>query len=209
MNSSNIFFSFLSQISVNGLSVIDTTILKSSYIPIDLSVTNQDLNSFDVSSSKSWKKYISNYLKKYNKQVAFGGYLEKRSIYNRSAYFSSQSEETQRNIHLGLDLWCNVNTSVLAAFDGVIHSFKNNTNFGDYGPTIILKHNIKNVEFYTLYGHLSLESIKDLKAGTTVKQGQTIAYLGDATVNGDYAPHLHFQLIKDLQGNFWRLSRCF
>jgi len=80
-----------------------------------------------------------------------------------------------------------------------VHSFKNNTNFGDYGPTIILKHRIENIEFYTLYGHLSLESIENLNVGQTFKQGEQIATLGDAKVNGDYPPHLHFQIIKDMQ----------
>jgi murein DD-endopeptidase MepM/ murein hydrolase activator NlpD len=81
----------------------------------------------------------------------------------------------------------------------LVHSFKNNTNFGDYGPTIILKHTIEDVDFYTLYGHLSLESLQDLCVGQTFKKGAQIATLGDASVNGDYAPHLHFQIIDDIQ----------
>ena len=28
-----------------------------------------------------------------------------------------------------------------------------------------------------------------------------MATLGDATINGDYAPHLHFQIIKDIAEN--------
>lgn len=181
--------------------VIDASISKSDYIHIDLSEANTNLKTFDVSSSFAWQEYISNYLKKHNKKVAFGGYLEKRNIYSRSDYFNNQNPETERNIHLGLDLWIASGTTVLAPFDGEVHSFKDNTNFGDYGPTIILKHNIKNVEFYTLYGHLSRESLINITVGDKVKQGSVIAHLGSAEVNGDYAPHLHFQIIKDLQGN--------
>lgn len=192
---------FLSQLPKTDLNVIDASIAKTEYIAIDLSKTNQDLNTFDISSSVAWQDYITNYLKKHNKQVAFGGYLETRNLYNRSPYFSSQSEAEQRNIHLGLDLWCPANTKVLACFEGKIHSFKNNTNFGDYGPTIILEHDYNGETFYTLYGHLSEASLIGLKVGAVVAQGETIAYLGDATVNGDYAPHLHFQIIKDLQSN--------
>ena len=182
--------------------VIDASISKSDYITIDLSKANKDLQSFDISSSAAWETYINNYLKKYNKKVAFGGYLEKRGIYNRSDYFNNPNPETERNIHLGLDLWVEAGTTVLAAFDGEIHSFKDNTNFGDYGPTIVLKHTIETVEFYTLYGHLSRESLTHLKVGEKVNKGETIAHLGTAKVNGDYASHLHFQIIKDLQGNF-------
>lgn len=191
--------SFLSQWTGQHLNVIDASIPKSDYIAIDLSKANQDLNTFDIASSSAWEEYITNYLKSHKKQVAFGGYLETRNLYNRSAYFSAQAEAEQRNIHIGLDLWCPANTAVLACFEGVIHSFKNNTNFGDYGPTIILEHNINNQTFYTLYGHLSEVSIGNLKVGDSVAQGETIAYLGEASVNGDYAPHLHFQIIKDIQ----------
>ena len=182
--------------------VIDASISKTDYTPIDLSQANTALDTIDSSSSKAWDIYITNYLKTKNKKVAFGGYLERRGIYNRSAYFNNQNPETERNIHLGLDLWIEAGTSVLAAFKGEVHSFKDNTNFGDYGPTIILKHKLYSIEFYTLYGHLSRESLSNLKVGEQIAQGDTIGYLGKAEVNGDYAPHLHFQIIKDLQGNF-------
>ncbi|WP_290701316.1 peptidoglycan DD-metalloendopeptidase family protein [Lacinutrix sp.] len=193
--------SFLKTIASEAVFVIDASISKSDYTSIDLSKENTMLNTFDISSSKAWETYITNYLEKQNKKVAFGGYLETRGIYNRSAYFNNQNPETERNIHLGLDLWVAAETSVLAAFNGEIHSFKDNTNFGDYGPTIILKHHLDGFEFYTLYGHLSRESLTSLKVGAKVKQGEIIAQLGKAEVNGDYAPHLHFQIIKDLQGN--------
>jgi len=181
--------------------VVDYSISIDDYVAIDLSKQNEDLKLFDVSSSKAWEIYINNYLKKANKKVAYGGYLEHRNLYDRSDYFSSQTEEAQRNIHLGLDLWCPAETNILAAFDGVVHSFKDNTNFGDYGPTIILEHIIENYKFYTLYGHLSRASLQNIEIGQSIKQGDVIAQLGDAKVNGDYAPHLHFQIIKNLQGN--------
>ena len=98
-----------------------------------------------------------------------------------------------------MDLWCAAETPVLAAFDGVVHSFKDNTNHGDYGPTLVLKHCIDTVEFYTLYGHLSRSSIKGLNKNTQINKNQCIGYLGDSTVNGDYAPHLHFQIIKNIE----------
>ncbi|MDO6744080.1 peptidoglycan DD-metalloendopeptidase family protein [Tenacibaculum soleae] len=190
----------LNNISEKPLFVIDKNIPITKYIPISIASTNKELT-FDVSSSNEWEVYINNYLKVNDKVVAFGGYLETRDIYNRSEYFNQQSEENQRNIHLGIDLWCNANTNVLAVLDGEIHSFKNNKNFGDYGPTIILKHTIDNHIFYSLYGHLSESSLKNLNIGDKVSQGEKIAVLGDNSVNGDYAPHLHFQLIMDMESN--------
>ncbi|MNX43456.1 hypothetical protein D3C86_739100 [compost metagenome] len=90
----------------------------------------------------------------------------------------------------------------MAPLDGKVHSFKNNIGLGDYGPTIILEHEVENEKFYTLYGHLSLESIKDLNVGKQFKKGEQIATLGNAAVNGDYAPHVHFQIIQDIE-DYW------
>ena len=172
------------------------------YISIDLSHQNAELKKIKLNSSESLSDYINNYLKIHSKKIAFGGFLEKREIYNRSSHFNTQNTENQRNIHLGIDLWCETNTAVFAALNGVIHSFKNNTAYGDYGPTIILEHCIDGITFYTLYGHLSLDSITNSRVGTKVKASEVIGYLGTAEINGDYPPHLHFQIIKDLQGNF-------
>ena len=196
------FNQFLKEISIAPLAVIDTTITLDKYLPIDISEKNTDLQNFDVSSSNEWEKYIHLYLKKNNKEVAFGGYLEKRNLYDRSAYFKNLSENEKRNIHLGIDLWCDKNTKVLAVLDGEIHSYNFNENYGDYGPTIILKHIINEETFYSLYGHLSLKSIENIKIGDSILQGNVIGLLGDNSVNGDYAPHLHFQIIRNIEQNF-------
>lgn len=180
--------------------VFDSEISAQEYIPLKLSVDNKALQTIDISSSEALETYIKNHMQHHNAKVAYGGYLETRNIYNRSAYFRTKNSESERNIHLGLDLWIEAGTPIIAPLEAKVHSFKNNTNFGDYGPTIILEHEWKDIHFYTLYGHLSLESIEYLKVGQTVKQGEQIATLGDALVNGDYAPHLHFQIIKDMQG---------
>jgi len=196
------FNQFLSQLSKEPIQVIDSNISLETYFPIEISSKNKDLLQFDISSSTAWETYLDAFLAKNNAKVAFGGYLEKRNIYDRSDYFKNLSKEKQRNIHLGVDLWCAENTKVLAALDGEVHSFKLNKNYGDYGPTIILKHQIENETFYTLYGHLSLKSIEKINIGDVVIQGNVIGYLGAASVNGDYAPHLHFQIIRDLEDNF-------
>ena len=195
------FDKFLFEISNKPLRVIDSDIDFKEYISIDLSFENKALDQFDIADSEAFKFYIDTCLKSKKAKVAYGGYLEKRNIYKRSSYFKQESVEDERNIHLGIDLWCEANTKVLAVLDGKIHSFQNNTNYGDYGPTIIIKHLLDGIEFYSLYGHLNLASLKNLEVGNSVFKGQTIGFFGDASVNGDYAPHLHFQLIKDLQNN--------
>jgi len=191
---------FLSYYNLESISIIDSSIPKSKYVAIDLSTSNSELKYINVDCHKSWENFIRNYLQNNEAKVAFGGYLEKRDLYKRSDSFSSVIPGKQRNIHLGLDLWVDAGTKVLAAFDGEIHSFGNNASQGDYGPTIILKHNISGIEFHTLYGHLSMDSLDKLKVGDKIEQGETIGHIGIAEVNGDYAPHLHFQVINDMQG---------
>ena len=80
-----------------------------------------------------------------------------------------------------------------------VYSFSFNNRLGDYGPTIIIKHNNLSEEYYTLYGHLSLDSLEGLEIGKRIMKGDIIAKMGDSTENGGYAPHLHFQLIKDIK----------
>lgn len=179
--------------------LIEGSIANNEYIPLDLSIHNTELKAVNVSSSDELERFIWNRMKTHKAKVAYGGYLEQRGIYQRSTYFNQENPETERNIHLGLDLWIAAGTPVYAPLNGTIHSFKNNSNYGDYGPTIILKHQINAMVFYTLYGHLSLASLNQLEAGVEVKQGAQIATLGNAAVNGDYPPHLHFQVIKDVQ----------
>lgn len=179
----------------NDVKVIDASIDTKDYVAIDLSAPRTDTMDLDLTNAEEFEDFIEDYLSKNKAKVAFGGYLEKRNLYKRSENFNAENTE-ERNIHLGLDLWIKAGTSVLSALDGTIYSFQNNTFLGDYGPTIIIKHN---VEDFTLYGHLSLESLYRKTEGQPVKKGEKIGELGKAPVNGDYAPHLHFQIIKDLE----------
>ena len=186
---------------IENVKVIDDRIEYNQYIPLDLSSTNQAFNKHKIDNSTDFEKFIESYLTENDAKVAYGGYNEIRNLYQRSEIFNDSKTE-ERNIHIGLDLWIKAGTPVLAAIDGFIHSFNYNTGVGDYGPTIILEHKIEDQKFYTLYGHLSLESISDIKIGDVYEKGQQIATLGDAAVNGDYAPHLHFQIIKEISNTF-------
>jgi murein DD-endopeptidase MepM/ murein hydrolase activator NlpD len=188
-------------LELKDIKVIDSAIPYSQYTPLDLSVSNIALSQLDITNASNFETFIESYLNKNNARVAYGGYNEIRNLYKRSSAFNDLNSD-ERNIHIGLDLWIKAGTAVLAALDGKIHSFQYNNNIGDYGPTIILEHQIENQTFYTLYGHLSLESIETIKVGDFFNKGVTIATLGDSSVNGDYAPHLHFQIIKNIEDNF-------
>jgi murein DD-endopeptidase MepM/ murein hydrolase activator NlpD len=178
--------------------VINNAIEYSDYVPLDLSINNIELASSGINTANEYAIYIQNHLNFHEGKIAYGGYLENRNLYKRSTVFHSEQSE-ERNIHIGLDLWINETAPIYAALEGKIHSFQNNTALGDYGPTIILEHKIASITFYTLYGHLSLDSLENKKVGQLIKRGEQIANLGMPPINGDYAPHLHFQVIIDLE----------
>lgn len=193
------FTEFLAEITPRFTSVLDQGFSQQDYIAIDLSEANEELGKINISSSDAFTRFIEDYLEKSGKKVAFGGYREIRKLYRRSELFQNSGDA--REIHLGLDFWAPAKTGVLAVLDAKVHSYKDNANFGDYGPTIILEHEWKGAVFYSLYGHLSQKSLDNIKEGQEVKQGEKIAELGTPLENGDYAPHLHFQIIRELNGN--------
>lgn len=188
-------------LELKDIKVLNNCIPYSQYTPLDLSVSNLQLNKVNLSNAIEFEEFIEKLLVNNKARVAYGGYNEVRDLYKQSSLFNIENTE-ERNIHIGMDLWIKSGTSVLAALDGKIHSFQYNNNLGDYGPTIILEHQLENYIFYTLYGHLALESIESIKVGDFFTKGEQIALLGNATVNGGYSPHLHFQVIKDIEANF-------
>ena len=116
----------------------------------------------------------------------------------RSGHFNSDDEP--RRLHLGVDIWADAGTPVFAAFDGFVHSFADNNHFGDYGPTIILEHDLNGLKLFSLYGHLRRVDLEPLVKGEIIKAGQQIGAFGNNIENGSWPPHLHFQLMFDIGG---------
>lgn len=176
----------------------DSSIVGSAYCPIDLSVSNKELEERDITNPYSCQDYIDEVLVRNNAEIAYGGYLEKRNLYSDTSSFTAN--KVSRNIHLGVDFWTKAGVNIITPLNGTVHSFQNNKTIGDYGPTIILQHEFEGAVFHTLYGHLSMESISNLHIGQEFNKGTTLATLGTTDINVNYAPHLHFQIIIDMQG---------
>jgi murein DD-endopeptidase MepM/ murein hydrolase activator NlpD len=172
----------------------------SDYSAIDLSTSAPDLEHLDLTDTIAMEKYIELYCQQRGAKVAYGGYLEHRNLYKHSSHFNQQDARTERNIHLGIDFWVAAGTPVIAPLKGIVHSFQDNQGLGNYGPTIILEHRVGEMVFYSLYGHLSRASLEEIEVDQIIEKGEKFAVLGTAAVNGNYAPHLHFQLILDLEG---------
>ena len=172
-----------------------TNFAASDLLLLDLSHNNTQLTLEIVSDTARFNEAIHKLL---SGKPGIGGFLEHRSLYQRSRMYRG---EQPRCIHLGLDVWAPANTPVYAPWPSKVHSFRDNQGFGDYGPTIILEHTIEELRFYTLYGHMSRSSLNDLRVGQAIDKNELVGNLGDFTENGDWPPHLHFQVMTDLLGN--------
>lgn len=178
------------------------------YLILDFSATNPDLITIDLTDTASFTDYVVGKLRTAGVKVGVGGYNEHRIIYRRSEHFQQQEQTPNdrrsapepREIHLGIDLWTDAGTPVFAPLDGVVHSFQDNANFGDYGPTIILEHDTINGKLYSLYGHLTRSSLNGLYDGKPFLAGEKMAKIGPYPENGDWPPHLHVQLMTDMLG---------
>lgn len=165
---------------------------------MDFTAQNLSLREVPLGNTAAFSAYVTTWLLGRNAKVGVGGYLENRAIYRRSPLFGS--DRAERSIHLGVDLWAAAGTAVFAPLAGTVHSFADNAHFGDYGPTIVLAHRLDGIPFYTLYGHLSRASLQGLVVGQTLSPGQHFTELGPFPENGDWPPHLHFQIITDMEG---------
>ncbi|HSV87766.1 MAG TPA: peptidoglycan DD-metalloendopeptidase family protein [Bacteroidales bacterium] len=177
---------------------------------LDFSATNRNIQHLDFSNPSQVNALVEELLRDNGKKYGYGGYLENRNLYRCSELFMSQNDEA-RNIHLGVDIWTEAGGQVYSPLKGVVHSFRNNDRIGDYGPTIILEHNLAECIFYTLYGHLSQKSLEGLFQGKIIEKGEPFCSIGNFPENGNWPPHLHFQVIGELmgmQGDFPGVCHC-
>lgn len=141
-------------------------------------------------------------ISRFGARVGIGRYDEARLIYKGEAFRQPGNEGDEwRTIHLGQDLFAAAGTPVFAPLGGLLHSFADNAQPLDYGPTIILKHQTESCEFYTLYGHLSADALVGLRPGMQFLPGEQIGTVGNSQENGGWPPHVHFQIILDMLGN--------
>jgi len=201
----------------------DSTLQK--IAPVDLTINNKGLDENIFNDTEIFSGYLEALRKKKNADFLIGGYNELRALYSRSELFNTQktvrsidgpvdvkvfkasqtggdedgASAEARRLHIGTDIWGKLGSPVFAFMGGMVHSFAFNNNYGDYGATLVIGHQLDSVPFYTLYGHLSLRDINYLNEGDYVVRGQEIAHFGNKDENGHWPPHLHFQIIGDME----------
>ena len=174
------------------------TVKKNEAYQIDLSINNTLVKTeAEFNIPEFFINQLNIIQEKNPTKIIAGGYLEKRALYTSDIYNAKDSSE-KRNIHLALDFWLPESTPVHAIFDGEIVCSIHQSDYKGYGGFVILKHTFDEITFYTLYGHLSKESVSNLKLGSNINKGEKIGDLGNYDENGEWVPHLHFQVMTSL-----------
>ena len=178
--------------------VVDFNVNQDQLLSLDFTAANTELTDEILDNTDLFSAWVNEKLAGNNARYGIGGYNEHRTIYSRSAHFDTGEEP--RRLHLGVDIWGPVATPIYNFYDATVQSFANNNNFGDYGATIILAYEIDGFKFNALYGHLSLDSLNGIEEGEFIAAGARFASLGAKEENGYWPPHLHFQIIENMEG---------
>jgi 4-aminobutyrate aminotransferase-like enzyme len=200
---SHLILEWLSQNQSQIGSIVDFDLSEAPNVVLDLSVGSPEIGSLmDLSDPQRFTKLVNDRVEEAQAEIGIGRYDEPRLIYSDERYKASPIEGSEsRTIHIAIDLFMKFGTPVFAPIDGRIHSFQNNPGPLDNGPTIVIEHTVnEDVTFYTLYAHLTDDSIEGLSVGQSIKKGERIASVGNYPQNGGWPPHLHFQLIADMIG---------
>jgi 4-aminobutyrate aminotransferase-like enzyme/Ser/Thr protein kinase RdoA (MazF antagonist) len=182
-------------------SILDVDLCRQPCHVFDLSVGSRFLGADPKAAERTaLTEAIFSETKRTGVSVGVGRYDEARLLYTSPLFRASDNPTDQRRtIHLGIDLFVEKGRKLHAPIEGVVHVLANNEAPLDYGPLVILEHATGDgQEFFTLYGHLSKESLASLKIGQRIPKGEGFASVGAAEENGGWPPHVHFQIILDL-----------
>ena len=135
-------------------------------------------------------------------RIWLGYYYEPRLIYAEPAFRKGTWKASdRRTVHLAVDAFAPAGVPLFAPLRGEVFIAEYRAGHLDYGGVIILRHQTPEGDpFYTLYGHLDPEFLTRLKPGDVVEKGTGFCRLGDPSMNGGWAPHVHFQLALTTEG---------
>lgn len=178
--------------------VIPFNVRDGGLVVFDFTAASPDFAQIDINDVTGFTERLFAKIADAELPVGVGRYDEDRVLYRHSPLFDGVAE--RRSVHLGIDLFVVEGTEVMTPLDACVHSVADNTGLGNYGPTVILEHELDGTRFWSLYGHLGRHSVIRLELGQQLNAGEEFAVVGDISENGSWPPHLHFQLTTDLMG---------
>lgn len=167
----------------------------------DWSIDSPELGNFDQFHDVKQATYqVFNRMANENTEIGIGRYDEPRPVYSTDEYAKQGNSGLEwRTVHLGIDLFMPAGTPLYAPLDGEVAICVDDAGDKEYGPLLVLKHTPDDgPTFYTLYGHNDPEVLERLHLGDQVKRGDRICLIGDYPENGNWVPHVHFQIITEL-----------
>ena len=185
-----------------SLSSLFPGVAKEKVHPLDLSISGTWIGDREEADDLELFQYrLERLQREVPDKIIAGGYMEPRALYETDAYgrMGNQGREN-RTIHLGIDFWLPAGTPVHALFDGEVAVSVNDQGYKEYGGLIILKHREDKLTFYTLHGHQTVESVRRYRNGDRIRKGDLVGVIGTYPENGNWVPHLHFQIMLSLLG---------
>ena len=167
-------------------------------LALDLTATGPDAAAWATLDAGGAERLIDERVAEAGADFAIGLYGEDRAIYKGDAF---EAGSARRTVHLGVDLFAPAGEPVHAPFAGTVAFIHDDAVAFGFGPTVLLEHRTDGGDvFWTLYGHLSRRSVQKLSLGQKIARGEAFTAFGDATENGNWSPHLHFQVVTDHLG---------
>ncbi|MBD9373680.1 aminotransferase class III-fold pyridoxal phosphate-dependent enzyme [Rhizobium sp. ARZ01] len=180
--------------------IIRPEVAKPKVLALDLTENGPDARGWAKLDAVAAENLIDKRVREEGAAFAIGLYGEDRVIYKGDA-FETASAGARRTVHLGVDIFAPALEPVHAPFDGKVAFIHDDAVDFGFGPTVLLEHRTDEGDvFWTLYGHLSRDSVAILSIGQPIAKGEAFCAFGAASENGNWAPHLHFQIVTDHLG---------
>ena len=180
--------------------IVKPSVAKPKVAVFDFSASSPEAAQWAALDATAAEALIAARIREQNADYGIGLYGEDRAIYQGDAYETATAGE-RRSVHLGVDIFAPALEPVHAPFAGKVAFLHDDAVAFGFGPTVLLEHVTDAGDiFWTLYGHLSRETMAKLTVGQPIATGESFASLGATQENGNWAPHLHFQLVTDHLG---------
>ncbi len=164
--------------------------LKGSPHIFDFSSNNPETWNYDPTNFHKFQKMVFDELHASGCHWGIGKYLEDRKSILRD--YPNIIEE-ERFYHLGLDIIVPFNTEMFAPLDAEVYKTGKETEIGNYGGYVMLKHQVNDVNFYSFYGHIKTPHL--VEPGDKLKAGQLFAKIGKESDSGGWFCHTHLQIL--------------
>ncbi len=186
--------------------VLDPDPRTTSTVTIDSSIeSGEDGGSFDPTDYVASSRRVFDQMRDANAAIGIGRFDEVRWWYTGDDFRVPVDDVDEwRTVHLGIDLFAAEGTPVHCPLPGRVTSVRDHADRLDYGPTVIVEHELSDdqgpLRFWSLFGHLSPETLETTQEGQSVGAGERIGTIGAPPRNGGWAPHLHVQIFLDPLG---------